>query len=107
MILSCATSGYLVSRAMQNAMQAVAQRQGVPYQWSVASGGSSDTSAAHLATSGVATMDLGLPRRYAHSPVELLDLRDLAAAVDFAEAVVKAATTPQRPGFSLLWNRLE
>ena len=74
-ILSCATSGYLVSRAMQNAMQAVAQRQGVPYQWSVASGGSSDASAAHLAASGVATMDLGLPRRYAHSPVELLDLR--------------------------------
>jgi putative aminopeptidase len=87
-ILSCATSGYLVSRAMQNAMQAVAQRRGVPYQWSVASGGSSDASAAHLAASGVATMDLGLPRRYAHSPVELLDLRDLAAAVDFAEAVV-------------------
>ncbi|MGO8946879.1 MAG: M42 family metallopeptidase [Ktedonobacterales bacterium] len=87
-ILSCATSGYLVSRAMQNAMQAVAQREGVPHQWSVASGGSSDASAAHLAASGIPTMDLGLPRRYAHSPVELLDLRDLAAAVDFAEAVV-------------------
>jgi endoglucanase len=88
-ILSCATSGYLVSRAMQNAMEAVARRAGVPHQWSVASGGSSDASAAHLAASGVATMDLGLPRRYAHSPVELLDLRDLAAAVDFAEAVVR------------------
>jgi len=88
-ILSCATSGYLVSRAMQNAMEAVAQRQGVPYQWSVASGGSSDASAAHLAASGVPTMDLGMPRRYAHSPVELLDLRDLAAAVNFAETVVR------------------
>jgi endoglucanase len=88
-ILSCATSGYLVPRALQNAMEAVAQRQGVPYQWSVASGGSSDASAAHLAASGVATMDLGLPRRYAHSPVELLDLRDLAAAIDFTEAVVR------------------
>lgn len=88
-ILSCATSGYLVARAMQTAMQAVAQRQHVPYQWSVASGGSSDASAAHLAASGVATMDLGVPRRYAHSPVELLDLRDLAAAIDFAEAVVR------------------
>jgi endoglucanase len=87
-ILSCATSGYLVSRSVQNAMQDVAERRGVAYQWSVASGGSSDASAAHLAGAGVATMDLGLPRRYAHSPVELLDLRDLAAAVDFAEAVV-------------------
>jgi putative aminopeptidase FrvX len=87
-ILSCATSGYLVPRSIQTAMQAVAERSGVPYQRSVASGGSSDASAAHLAGAGVATMDLGVPRRYAHSPVELLDLRDLAAAVDFAEAVV-------------------
>lgn len=86
-ILSCATSGYLVPRAMQDAMRAVAERRGIPYQWSVASGGSSDASAAHLAAAGIATMDLGLPRRYAHSPVELLDLRDLAAAVAFAEAV--------------------
>jgi endoglucanase len=69
-------------------MQALAERLGVPYQWSVASGGSSDASAAHLAGGGVPTMDLGLPRRYAHSPVELLDLRDLAAAIDFAEALV-------------------
>jgi putative aminopeptidase FrvX len=87
-ILSCATSGYLVPRAIQDVMRAVAERRGTPYQWSVASGGSSDAAAAHLAASGVATMDLGLPRRYAHSPVELLDLRDLAAAIDFAEAVV-------------------
>jgi putative aminopeptidase FrvX len=87
-ILSCATSGYLVPRAIQTAMRGVAERRGVAYQWSVASGGSSDASAAHLAGAGVLTMDLGLPRRYAHSPVELLDLRDLAAAIDFAEAVV-------------------
>jgi putative aminopeptidase FrvX len=87
-ILSCATSGYLVSRSIQNAMRAAAERRGVAYQWSVASGGSSDASAAHLAGTGIPTMDLGVPRRYAHSPVELLDLRDLAAAVDFAEAVV-------------------
>jgi putative aminopeptidase len=87
-ILSCATSGYLVPRAMQTAMRAIAERRGIAYQWSVASGGSSDASAAHLAASGVFTMDLGLPRRYAHSPVELLDLRDLAAAVEYAEAVV-------------------
>ncbi|HEV2461752.1 MAG TPA: M20/M25/M40 family metallo-hydrolase [Ktedonobacterales bacterium] len=87
-IVSCATSGYLVSRTVQDAMRAVAERQGIPYQWSVASGGSSDAAAAHLAASGVATMDLGVPRRYAHSAVELLDLRDLAAAITFAEAVV-------------------
>jgi endoglucanase len=87
-VLSCATSGYLVSRSVQDAMRAVAERRGIPYQWSVASGGSSDAAAAHLAASGVVTLDLGVPRRYAHSPVELLDLRDLAAAIAYAEAVV-------------------
>jgi putative aminopeptidase FrvX len=86
-ILSCATSGYLVSRAVQDAMRAVAERRGIPYQWSVASGGSSDAAAAHLAATGIPTMDLGVPRRYAHSAVELLDLRDLVAAIAFAEAV--------------------
>src|SRR5258708_26952262 len=98
-IFSCATSGYLVSRAVQDAMRAVAQRQGIPYQGSVASGGSSDAAAAHLAASGIATMDLGLPRRYAHSPVELLDLRDLAAATTFAEAVVLQPPTSAELAF--------
>jgi putative aminopeptidase FrvX len=98
-ILSCATSGYLVPRAMQEAMRAVAERCGVPYQWSVASGGSSDASAAHLAAAGIPTMDLGLPRRYAHSPVELLDLRDLAAAISFAEGVVLQPPSPAELAF--------
>lgn len=98
-ILSCATSGYLVPRALQEAMRVVAERCGVPYQWSIASGGSSDASAAHLAAAGVATMDLGLPRRYAHSPVELLDLRDLAAAIAFAEGVVLQPPGPAELAF--------
>jgi putative aminopeptidase FrvX len=98
-ILSCATSGYLVPRAMQDAMCALAERWNVPYQWSVASGGSSDAAAAHLAAAGIATMDLGLPRRYAHSPVELLDLRDLAAATTFAEAVALQPPSPAELAF--------
>jgi endoglucanase len=87
-VLSCATNGFLVPRAIQNAMRTVAERRHVPYQWGVARGGSSDASAAHMAGAGVPTMDLGLPRRYSHSPVELLDLRDIAAAITFAEAVI-------------------
>jgi putative aminopeptidase len=81
--------GYLVSRAICDAVIAAAGRADVPYQLRVSSGGGgvSDATAAHVAGVGVPTMDLAIPRRYSHSPVELLDLRDLAAAVCLVEEI--------------------
>jgi putative aminopeptidase len=80
--------GFLLPRAARDAIIAAAQRAGVPYQLAIASGGVTDAAAAHLVAGGIATLELKIPRRYSHSPVELLDLRDLAAVLSLAEELV-------------------
>lgn len=91
--------GYLVPRAMRDAVIAAAERADVPYQLRVSAGGISDASAAHLVAGGIPTIDLAIPRRYSHSPVELLDLRDLAAAVALVEELVTNPPTPAQLAF--------
>ncbi len=81
-------SGFLIPRAARDAMIAAAQRAEVPYQLAVTSGGVTDAAAAHLAGGGIATLEVKIPRRYSHSPVEMLDLRDLAAVLDLVEELV-------------------
>ena len=80
--------GFLMPRAARDAMIAAAQRVGVPYQLAVTGGGMTDAAATHLAGGGIATLQVNTPRRYSHSPVELLDLRDLAAALALVEELV-------------------
>ena len=77
--------GFLMPRAAREVLIAAARRAGVPYQLAVSAGGVTDAAAAHLAAGGLATLQVQIPRRYSHSPVEVLDLRDLAAALALTE----------------------
>jgi len=58
-----------------------------------------DAAAAHLAEDGTATLQVQIPRRYSHSPVEVLDLRDLAAAIHLVEALVEQPPTRDELAF--------
>jgi len=80
--------GFLMPRAARGANHGAAQRVGVPYQLAVTGGGMTDAAATHLVGGGIATLQVNIPRRYSHSPVELLDLRDLAAALALVEELV-------------------
>ena len=77
--------GFLMPRAAREVLIAAARRAGVPYQLAVSAGGVTDAAAAHLVAGGLATLQIQIPRRYSHSPVEVLDLRDLAAALALTE----------------------
>ncbi|HET9920086.1 MAG TPA: hypothetical protein VFQ30_09625 [Ktedonobacteraceae bacterium] len=91
--------GFLLPKAARDVMIAAAQRAGVPYQLAVTSGGVTDAAAAHLVAGGIATLEIKLPRRYSHSPVELLDLRDLAAALALVEELVTHPPTKEQLAF--------
>jgi putative aminopeptidase FrvX len=81
-------SGFLMPHAAREAMITAAKRAGVPYQLAVTGGGVTDAAAAHLVAGGIATLQVNIPRRYSHSPVEMLDLRDLAAVLSLVEELV-------------------
>jgi len=92
-------TGFLMPRAAREAIITAAERVGAPYQLAIADGGVTDAAAAHLAAGGIPTLEIKLPRRYSHSPVELLDLRDLSAALAIVEALVTHPPTAAQLSF--------
>lgn len=83
--------GYLIPRAIREATISAARRVDVPYQFAIANsavGGVTDAAAVHLVAGGIPTFEIKLPRRYSHSPVEVLDLVDLASALSLVEELV-------------------
>lgn len=96
---SSGDSGFLIPRAARDVMIAAAQRAGIPYQLAVTDRGVTDAAAAHLAGAGVTTLEIKIPRRYSHSPVELLDLRDLAAVLQLVEELILHPPTAEELAF--------
>ena len=62
-------------------MLQVCQRSGASYQTALFTGGNTDAAAMHLAAGGILSAALTIPRRYSHSPVEVMDLNDCVATL--------------------------
>ncbi|MBS7269424.1 MAG: M42 family metallopeptidase [Candidatus Freyarchaeota archaeon] len=68
-----------------------AEKMGIPYQLAVAMG-STDGAAVQLAREGVATCPLCVPLRYTHSPVEIVDLKDIENTIKLLTETLKSVT---------------
>lgn len=73
----------------------LAQKQGIPHQRDVITGGGTDAGAIHVTRMGVLTGGISTPCRYIHSPVETVDLKDVAACADLVKAFAET-TLPGR-----------
>jgi endoglucanase len=73
--------GLIASRAMVNWLKDAASSNDIPYQLEVGSGGTTDATAIHLERGGIPSTTLSIPTRYIHSPVEVMDLRDVEDGV--------------------------
>lgn len=79
---------YLMPPAVRNFLVQTAEAEGIPYQISALHTSNTDAAAIHLAGRGIPTGVIALPRRYSHSPVEMLDLNDAANALRLLKAIV-------------------
>jgi putative aminopeptidase FrvX len=70
----------LAHPAICRALTAAAERVGVPLQSEILTGIGTDAGALYQAGAGVPTGCLSVANRYTHSPVEMLDMRDLEGA---------------------------
>lgn len=70
----------------------VAEKRKIPYQLDVISGGTTDASIIALNKEGVAAGTISIPSRYIHSPVEVVDLKDLYNASLLAKAFIEEVT---------------
>ncbi len=66
---------------VRQALLRAAEEAGIPYQLEVLEGGTTDAAAIQLTREGVPTGVISIPCRYAHTPSEMVDLRDVENAV--------------------------
>lgn len=92
--------GFLVHQGVRRYLRRLAETKGVPLQEAVFAGGNNDAAAIAWSGLGVPAASLCLPRRYAHSPVEVADLRDAEAALALLRGVV--ASMDALPAFGFL-----
>lgn len=59
-----------------------AKKENIPYQISLLEHGGTDAGRIHLTKTGVPSTNISVPTRYLHSPIEVLDLRDLKNTLD-------------------------
>lgn len=79
----------ILSTPMTDSLFTLAKDNNIPYQYEVM-GGSTGTDADRVTTSlmGVPTALLSIPQRYMHTPIETIDLRDIAAVGDLMAAYI-------------------
>ncbi len=73
--------GIIVHPSIRDLLIRIAEEEKIPYQLEVLFGGTTDASAIQLSKEGVPTGAISIPTRYIHSPVEVVNLNDVANAV--------------------------
>jgi len=61
----------------------------IPYQLEVGDGGNTDASIINLVRDGIPSIPLSVPSRYIHSPVEVVDLKDVESTIDLLVEALK------------------
>lgn len=76
------------SRIVREWLIETAESEGIPYQSGFMYGGT-DASAIRLTKSGIPASTIGIPRRYSHSPVEMLNMDDLSKLIEIVTKSLK------------------
>jgi endoglucanase len=76
--------GEIMAEPIKRLLRDVADEKGIPYQLAILPVAATDSSAIKTSGDGVPVGTIGIPRRYAHSPVELVDLNDVMSATQLA-----------------------
>jgi putative aminopeptidase FrvX len=80
-IMDASGRGLIASRSMVEWLKKTAADHDIPVQLEVGSGGTTDATAIHLEKGGIPSTTLSIPTRYIHSPVEVLDVKDIEEGV--------------------------
>jgi putative aminopeptidase FrvX len=82
------TRGAIVSRPLNDLLDATARDEGIDVKTEVAGGAThTDADVVHMSRTGVATAVLSIPLRYMHSSVELVELADVEAVIALITAM--------------------
>ncbi|MCS7118677.1 MAG: M42 family metallopeptidase [Archaeoglobaceae archaeon] len=88
-IVDASGRGLIVSQKVLEWIKKTAERNGIPYQLEVAEGGTTDATAINLTKEGIPAGVVSIPARYIHSPVEVVDLKDVEWAVELVKKSIE------------------
>lgn len=78
----------IVHKTMKELLISLAEKNQIQYQLEVFPGIGTDGGATNYANKGIPTGVLSIPSRYAHSPVEVIDVNDLEATKELVKAFI-------------------
>ena len=91
------TRGAIVSRPLNDLLDAAAEAEGIECATEVAGGAThTDADSIHLSRAGVPTAVVSIPLRYMHSPVELVELEDVENVIRLITAMALRLDADQR-----------
>ena len=88
-IVDSSGRGLIASRGMVEWLRKTAKASDIPVQVEVGSGGTTDATAIHLERGGIPSTTLSITTRYIHSPVEVVDPKDIEAGVQLLVEALK------------------
>jgi len=80
--------GNLLHPGMKKLLLDTAKKHNIPVQPALFLGGTSDISSMHLVRDGILTGAVTIPRRYSHSPVEMMNINDSINSYLLLKAVI-------------------
>lgn len=83
----------IADRRLVNLLVETADLEAIPYQFRQPGGGGTDAGAIHLSRSGIPSVSVSVPSRYAHSAAGLVRIRDWANTVRLLQAALSRVST--------------
>ncbi|MBU9713172.1 M42 family metallopeptidase [Evansella tamaricis] len=78
----------IVHPTVKDSLLVISKEKNIPFQHEIFPGIGTDGGAVSLANKGIPTGVLSIPSRYAHSPVEVIDMKDLIATKDLLKEFI-------------------
>ncbi|KXB06141.1 hypothetical protein AKJ53_01175 [candidate division MSBL1 archaeon SCGC-AAA382F02] len=79
-----------------------AEEEGIPHQLETLEHGGTDAGRIHITREGIPSSVIGIPTRYLHSPIEVIDIRDLEKGVNLLTSVLPKLTKSKLESLSIL-----
>ncbi|NLI62902.1 MAG: M42 family metallopeptidase [Methanosarcinaceae archaeon] len=90
-VVDASGRGLIASPQVLKWLEETAKKSKIPIQLGVGEGGTTDATSIHLTKTGVPTGTISIATRYIHSPVEVLDLKDMEESINLLVAAIKSA----------------
>jgi len=89
-IVSASGRGLIADPRMTAWLRGTAEKNGIPCQIEVGTGGNTDATIIHLERGGIPSIPFSIPARYIHSPVEVVDTADIEAGIRLLVEALKS-----------------